>query len=645
MSEETREESREKGQDITSAVDCSPTGTGFASASTAGQVDLEKQETGEGPEPWKPERSEWLVMITMAVCCLTVALDSTILVPVLSTLAVELQGSTSEAFWTGTSYLLASAVVQPFIAALSDIFGRRSTTIVSVSLFAIASIICGSLFHNMSSIITYLAALVQGLVLFMALYYVSFYMAAAKLKGPIEVGISLLPATALLLPGSIIFSQLITRTGLYRPFMWMGWTTTTLGAGMMTRWGVDTATPYWAASLCVLGLGLGATLSCLTFAVQASTDSALSGSAAAMYAFMRSLGMSLGVAVGGTVFQNLMKVSLREHGLDEQIAIHAESWVSTTLQHLPHLDPVRVAALDACAHGFRGVWITMTAVSGFALLTAFVVKQYSMDHVLERRVEKRAQCSGIRNPGEYAPRSELLTPAGFDRDFNFITSLERGVLVWTVEWISWNGRRRVQNFDERKTLGEAYAMCHPTVARGKKRKRGGGVDEREDEHEKQENPPSMAITTDDYDGTSPLPPDAQQEKDSERKEQPEKEQPEKDQEGKEPENKEQRKEPETESESKEEKEPGRKEQPEARSEPTSEPTPRHIHLYLHRPQTTSKIKCLIPLSTTSTIQEALRGKKIVEFPTIYVRNERPEELPLPFMLESKYLDEAKFLLF
>ncbi|RMZ84846.1 hypothetical protein DV737_g1005, partial [Chaetothyriales sp. CBS 132003] len=724
----------------------------------------------------------------MAVSCLTVALDSTILVPVLPTLALELDGTADEAFWTGTSYLLASAVVQPFVATLSDIFGRRSATLVSVGLFAIASLICGlshsfscllsgrvlqgvggggiisqsqivfadivplrqrpryfslvlgawaigsmlgplvggafvesahnwrwcfylnipicgislvmcfiflhltttsatlvqklcmvdwtggflfvssltsfliavswggityawtswhtlvplvvglagtvvaifyewrvsanpfiikTIFCNKSSIITYLSALFQGLVLFMALYYVSFYMAAAKLKSPIEVGISLLPATVLLLPGSIVCSQLVTRVGAYRPFMWTGWATTTVGASMMTYWGSDTSTPYWAASLSVLGLGLGATLSCLTFAVQASTESALSSSAAAMYAFMRSLGMSLGVAVGGTVFQNLMKTSLRDLGLDEQIATDAEGWVSTTLRHLPVVDAVRGTALDAYVHGFRGVWMTMATVSGFALLTTFAVKPYSMDRILETKVvlhKKRAQCSGVRNPGEYTRRSELATPAGFDRDFNFITGLERGlqraddvlterkidlrpaanlrgwrgavtldnaaeergvslvraplglsrrsenkskvggkegnILVWTVEWISWNGKRRVQNFDERKTH-----LSPPVIAPGGKE----GLEGKE-----QSATPCTAQSNAVLD---------------------------------------------------------------------------HIHLYLHRPETTSKIKCLIPLSTSVTIKDALRGRRIVEFPTIYVRNEPPEQLPLPFMLESKYLEQ------
>ena len=123
------------------------------STSTLSDADLEKQPLPGEPDTWKPGRSEWLVMITMAVSCLTVALDSTILVPVLPTLSLDLNGTATEAFWAGTSYLLASAVVQPFIAALSDIFGRREATLVSLTLFAVASIIC-AVAHNFTTLLS-----------------------------------------------------------------------------------------------------------------------------------------------------------------------------------------------------------------------------------------------------------------------------------------------------------------------------------------------------------------------------------------------------------------------------------------------------------------------------------------------------------
>jgi hypothetical protein len=44
-----------------------------------------------------------------------------------------------------------------------------------------------------------------------------------------------------------------------------------------------------------------------------------------------------------------------------------------------------------------------------------------------RRHKKWSQCSGVRDPASYLRRSELATPTAFDRDFNFITGIERGL--------------------------------------------------------------------------------------------------------------------------------------------------------------------------------------------------------------------------
>ena len=91
---------------------------------------------------WKPQRQEYLIMLTIAFISLVVALDATILVSVLPTLAIDLHGYAEEAFWAGTSYLLSSAVFQPFIADLSEIFGRRQLIQASLLFFTAGSIIC-----------------------------------------------------------------------------------------------------------------------------------------------------------------------------------------------------------------------------------------------------------------------------------------------------------------------------------------------------------------------------------------------------------------------------------------------------------------------------------------------------------------------
>ena len=62
-------------------------------------------------------------------------------------MAADLHGTAIEAFWTGTSFLLTSAIFQPPIAALSHIFGRMPALTFCVTCFLIGIIISG-LAHN-----------------------------------------------------------------------------------------------------------------------------------------------------------------------------------------------------------------------------------------------------------------------------------------------------------------------------------------------------------------------------------------------------------------------------------------------------------------------------------------------------------------
>ncbi len=242
------------------------------------------------------------------------------------------------------------------------------------------------LFPNISAIVSYVCALFQGFLLYISLYYISFYFSAAKLSSPFNTGLKLLPVVVLTVPSNIVCSALITRLGIYRWAIWLGYAITTIACGLMIRFDEQTSTPTWASVLCVLGLGLGMSLSSVSFATQASVvDTRDSGRAAAMYAFMRSLGMTFGVALGGTIFQNLMKRSLRELGLDEKIATIAEGFVGDTLQRLPANDPLVVNTLKAYAYGFKGVFVTMTSIAGGALLVSGLVKHYSMDKLLDSR--------------------------------------------------------------------------------------------------------------------------------------------------------------------------------------------------------------------------------------------------------------------
>lgn len=59
-------------------------------------------------------------------------------------MADSLHGTTIEAFWTGTSFLLSSAVFQLPIGALSEIFGRVYSICACIVFFLVGIIISGA---------------------------------------------------------------------------------------------------------------------------------------------------------------------------------------------------------------------------------------------------------------------------------------------------------------------------------------------------------------------------------------------------------------------------------------------------------------------------------------------------------------------
>lgn len=67
-------------------------------------------------------------------------------------MAQLLHGTAIQAFWAGTSYLLASTVLQPIVGSFSHIFGRKPLILISIALFAIG-IIVASVANNFTVIL------------------------------------------------------------------------------------------------------------------------------------------------------------------------------------------------------------------------------------------------------------------------------------------------------------------------------------------------------------------------------------------------------------------------------------------------------------------------------------------------------------
>jgi hypothetical protein len=288
----------------------------------------------------------------------------------------------------------------------------------------------------------------------------------------------------------------------------------------------------------------------------------------------------------------------------------------------------------------------------------------------------RASCSGIRDPTAYRKRADLTTASSIDSDFNFITSLERSLarnddehtnnsdiqaaglarvrqtdsarlerlvkeqgvawrrapkgmrrrqendtriehstVTWTLEFMLADGSRKLCSISDTRTIGEALelAVRPPTRHLGKrKRHPARAADEDQVEpHGSEAGPESKQDKATSPTGIS-------------------------------------------------KNVPGQKAQSDDQQQPTipashssnmtaGGPTPSDPitnndadlfadqQLYLLRPNTPSKLKVLKAIRRSDKLVDILRGRVVMEFPTLYVKTEPPDELAAPFMAEEVYL--------
>lgn len=218
--------------------------------------------------------------------------------------------------------------------------------------------------------------------MFCELYYIPFYLESVKEFSPTITGVALMPLTGALLPTSVIVGRLMTKTGRFRWAVWLGWTVTIAGTGLLILLDVHTRTYAWILIFIVVGLGHGFILMSLNFSVQAMSDTHNVAYAAAMYTFMRTFGMCIGVAAGGAVFQNQLKKHLADLGLLTIVASDAEGFVAR-LQALPKSSPEYQNYISAYAKSFENVFEVLTAVAGLAGLLSLLIKKFSMDKKLD----------------------------------------------------------------------------------------------------------------------------------------------------------------------------------------------------------------------------------------------------------------------
>jgi MFS family permease len=206
----------------------------------------------------------------------------------------------------------------------------------------------------------------------------------------------MLPATLTVTSSGIICGRLVTRYNNYRWAICLGWFIASLGAGLFIIWPVNNSAAVWVITYLVIGTGQGAVLNAQNFASQAMCKAGDEAAAAGMYAFVRQFGMALGVGIGGTTFQNIMRLKLRWLGLPLGIAREAEGYISVL--HMLPASHFKDQVFEAYNYGFTGLYSFYLGVSVFALVLSLLfientdlTRRHESEHRLDGRRFERQQ--------------------------------------------------------------------------------------------------------------------------------------------------------------------------------------------------------------------------------------------------------------
>lgn len=273
---------------------------------------------------------------------------------------------------------------------------------VTVELTVADPIIPMSLFRNRTFTLSVVASIAVGVAMFGTSVFLGQYMQLARGATPTESGLLTLPMIGGLLITSTIVGNLISRFGVWKPYMIAG--SLALAAGMFLMGTIQYDTDYVLVSvyMFVLGAGVGMVMQNLVLIVQNAVDITQLGVASSGIAFFRSLGGTVGVSVMGAVLAGQVTGLLSDKADALQAAILklgapgaavAESLQSGTIPRVSEL-PVGVRTIIESVYGqaVADIFLVAAPLAIVTLVAVLFLPNLSLGTktAVERMAEKKS---------------------------------------------------------------------------------------------------------------------------------------------------------------------------------------------------------------------------------------------------------------
>ncbi|CDO68306.1 hypothetical protein BN946_scf184799.g33 [Trametes cinnabarina] len=277
----------------------------------------------------------------------------------------------SENSWSTAQTIapLVIGVVILIMASINELFTKRSP------------ILPPRLFKTRTTALILISTFLHAFGFFGGSYYLPVYFQVLGSSATMA-GVRMLPFSLGGALFSIVSGQITSRTGSWRPIMWVAWAIMVLGWGLMTMLDEHSNT---AEQTPLIGLQAAMPLK----------DMATSTSA---FVLIRMLGGTVGISVGQAIISSeLRKRVANIPGLNIDTSPAALSQIVRQIPHIPDLLQ-RSELTQAYSKSISTIWIVNTPVIGAGFLMVLFLRGYSLKRTI--RAAPDAKTADVENQGQ-----------------------------------------------------------------------------------------------------------------------------------------------------------------------------------------------------------------------------------------------------
>jgi len=249
-------------------------------------------------------------------------------------------------------------------------------------------LIPGRILLERTTSLAIIGSIAVGIAQFGTSVFLSQYFQVAQGFSPTEAGLLMLPLILGSMVGATVSGQLITRTGIWKPYMLGGSVVLILGLGLMGF--TDHTTPIWHLSIymILMGLGQGALMQNLVLVVQNTVDVHEIGTASGVVSFFRSLGGTVGIAVLGAILTSRVADHITSGLRAAKIPVPADGAGSGTLDLGALPEPVLTIVRHAYGDSTGFILVIAGAITVVTLVSVWLMPHTELRTTVAKHDEK-----------------------------------------------------------------------------------------------------------------------------------------------------------------------------------------------------------------------------------------------------------------